>query len=180
MTKREKLIAEADADLERYLLPKEVDGALLGYAERGGKGRYVLPCYGYQAIKAILKSEGFSGINLYAKLREILDYNSRVDFPLMLTKYNKRELWKIVKEGKFTRWEGLDYAALGIGSIGYNTTGLVYSKPGCVEILNDTSSGLSSSESESDNIVYAIKKLEESLIPVDTGEHNPWYLTPIK
>lgn len=180
MTKREKIESELpeNISLDKYYLDDILDTAILGYAERGGGSKYLLPCYGYQAIKAVLKSKGYYGSKLYSKLKELLPFSSDKHLPLILNKYNKKELWSTVRKLKLNRWEGLDSAVLGIGTIGYKNVGIVYSKSLCIEVLEDTSSGLSTMHS--DDLVSSIRKLEENLVPMDVGKYTPWYLTSIK
>lgn len=180
MTKREKIenSLPSGVSLSKYYLDDSLDKALLGYVERGGGSNYLLPCYGYQAIKAVLKEQNYSGAEMYEKMKELIPYSDNVALPLILTKYKKEDLWAKIRSLKLNRWEGLNSAIIGLGTIGYRNTGVVYNKVLCVEVLEDTSSGLSSNES--DDVISSIRKLEENLVPVDVGKYTPWYLTPIK
>lgn len=172
MLKREQIEEEVSYDLK--FLDDKWDAALLGYAQSGGPGRHILPCYGYQALKAIIRSSGISdGTDTYIAMQ--LLYNSMpIEAPLVLTKLTRPVLWNEAKSKNFMRWESLDNAVLGIGKLKYTTTGLVYSKPLCVDILAKTS------KAKGNNTVNAIHKLEEELIPVAAQRYTPWYLTPVK
>lgn len=171
MLNREKICNEIPYKLS--FMDDSWDRALLGYAESGGRGRYVLPCYGYQAMKAILKAKGYDGIDSYVAL-QLMFREMPQEVPLILTKVSRVPLWKEAADKKFMRWEALDKAVLGIGRLKYTTTGLVYSKPLCVNILASTS------KSGTNKLVTAINKLEEELIPVEAPNYTPWYLTPVK
>lgn len=173
MLNREKISEALSYDLK--FMDDKWDKALLGYAESGGPGRYILPCYGYQALKAMLRDVGYDGENTYVALqlmmREMPD-----EAPLILTKLNRNELWQTARRERFMRWESLDNAVLGIGKIRYKTTGLVYSKPLCIDILTKTSAATD----RNSKVLNAINKLEEEVIPVEAPKYTPWYLTPIR
>lgn len=172
------LIREKITDALSYTLQfmdDKWDRALLGYAESGGPGRYILPCYGYQAMKAILKEQGYDSVNTYTAL-QLMMRDMPDEAPLILTKVNRSAMWERANKEGFMRWDTLDNAVLGIGRIKYNTTGLIYSKPLCIDILMKNSAA----QDKNARVLSAINKLEEELIPVEAPRYTPWYLTPIK
>jgi hypothetical protein len=173
MLNREKITETLSYDLQ--FMDDRWDRALLGYAESGGPGRYVLPCYGYQAMKAILRDIGYYGEDAYVAL-QVMMRNMPKEAPLILTKLNRKDLWKTASDSGFMRWESLDNAVLGVGKIKYKTTGLIYSRPLCIDILSTTSAAVD----RNTKLLNAINKLEEELIPVEAPRYTPWYLTPIK
>lgn len=173
MLKREKISNELSFDLK--FMDDRWDKALLGYAESGGPGRYILPCYGYQALKAILRERGYDGRDTYTAL-QVMYSEMPSEPPLILSKLNRTDLWKKATSNNYMRWESLDSAVLGIGKIKYTTTGLVYSKPLCIDLLARNCAATD----KNTKLVNAINKLEEELIPVEAPEYTPWYLTPIR
>lgn len=93
MLKRERIADIAEADL--VFLDDTWDQALLGFAESGAKGRTVLPCYGYQAFKAILRERGSSPVEIYIKLQQLVN-GMAGEKPLVVTKFKRKELWQII------------------------------------------------------------------------------------
>lgn len=174
MLRREKITEQVQADLK--FLPDKWDRALLGYVERGGPGRHVLPCYGYQAAKAILKGIGYTPQAMYPTWNKTVS-SMRGNKPLTLYKYNNRELWKRITEGRLPRWELLDTAIIGLGQLGWEQKGLVYNKATCVDLFVKSQT---STRSDMLATVDAITRLETNNIPVSLGEYTPWYLTPVQ
>lgn len=172
MLNREKITEAVSCDLQ--FMDDRWDKALLGYAESGGPGRYILPCYGYQVMKSLLMGSGKYGGDLYVDL-QLMMKDMPHEAPLILTKINRSSLWRTAEAERFMRWESLDRAVLGVGRIKYKTTGLIYSKPLCVDVLASTSAAAD----RNTKILNAINKLEEELIPVEAPRYTPWYLTPI-
>lgn len=172
--KKDRISEAAAVDLT--FLDDSLDNALLGYAVSGGRGRYVLPCYGYQVIKSVLLNNGYSGADMYARLRQIYAKAGR-PYPLILTKMSHKALWEAIANNNYVRWEQLDKAILGIGKIGSDITGIVYSAPLCIDILTKTSSTL---RSEEEKRLQAIRFFEEGIMPLSTPKYTPWYLTPVK
>lgn len=175
MLKREKITDMANgADLE--FLEDSWDNALIGLAESGAPGRAVLPCYGYQALKAILKDRGCNPAEMYARLQQLIN-SIEYEKPLFLTKYKKKELWQIICAKNFPRWDSLDHAIIGLGKTGWDDRGVVYSKPLAVTtIMNNQSS---TSENKLLETGETLRFLEAHIIPVCLGEYTPWFVTPI-
>lgn len=176
MLKREKI--DEQVSVKMNYLSDSVDAALLGYVERGGRNKYILPCYGYQAIKAILRASGASGPVMYAKIQALFSKKYSSELPVILVKMNHTELWRTINAKKYPRWEGLDSAIIGLGKIGpHEPTGIVYNKPGCINCLTVNSSDGSDG---SNAILNAIRMMDENITPVTLGQYTPWYLTPVK
>lgn len=154
------------------------DPALLGYSERGGPGRFVLPAYGYQAMKALLKSKNYEPKQMYAILYKTLSSPSLGKRPLIVTKYNHKTLWKKIKDEAYPRWEHFDKAIIGIGSTNFGAQGICYLKNQCIEILKNISSA--SSEDQWRNFLDISYKIDNTIVTASLGEKSPWFLTHIK
>lgn len=176
MLKREKIKELVSVDMQ--FLDDKVDSALLGYAERSGRNKYILPCYGYQAIKAILRRDGAYGAGLYSKMQLLFSNMRSDDMPAVLYKMQHDELWKTINSKNLPRWDGLDVAIIGLGKIGWHKpTGVMYSVPLCVHCLSANSTDGSNG---SNSTMNAMRKLTENIIPVSLGNYTPWFLTPVK
>ena len=156
------------------------DGALIGYACRGGYKEYIIPVYGYQAMKAVLIEKGFTPSQMYSILYNVIT-STKVEgnSPLLFSKYSGKSLWWKIQEDNLPRWEYLDKAIVGIGSTfdgKYN--GICYSKQLCVDILQNTSSSLSSNHWE--NYLANNYKLDNTIINVSLGDNTPFFITHIK
>ena len=176
MLKREKITELVSVDMT--FLDDSMDQALLGYTERSGRNKYILPCYGYQALKALLRRNGASGASMYAELQLLFAKMHKTDMPAVLYKMNHDELWKAINGKKFPRWDGLDAAIIGLGKIGCHLpVGVMYSVPLCVQCLSMNSTDGSTG---SNSTINALHKLSESITPVSLGDYTPWFLTPVK
>lgn len=174
MLKREKITDIAEADL--VFLDDTWDQALLGFAESGVKGRSILPCYGYQAFKAILRERGESPANIYLKIQHLIN-GMPMEKPLVVTKFNRKELWNIIRAKNYPRWEQLDQAIIGLGKLGWVDKGIVYSKPLCITtMMNNQSTRDLNTMREIGHIATLI---DSSIIPVSLGRYTPWFVTPI-
>lgn len=174
MLKREKIAEIADADL--VFLDDTWDQALLGFAESGAKGRTVLPCYGYQAFKAILRERGSSPVEIYIKLQQLVN-GMTGEKPLVVTKFKRKELWQIIHAKNYPRWEQLDQAIIGLGKTGWTDKGIVYSKPLCITtMMNNQRTGDPNKMKEIGQITSLI---DSSIVSIDLGPYTPWFVTPI-
>lgn len=176
MLKREKIAELVSVDMT--FLDDKMDSALLGYVERSGRNKYILPCYGYQAIKAILRRDGAYGADLYAEMRLLFSKIHSWSMPAVLFKMKHDELWKTINSRKLPRWDGLDAAIVGLGKIGdHRPVGVMYNVPLCVHCLSMNSTDGSNG---SNSTINAMRKLTENIIPVSLGDYTPWFLTPVK
>lgn len=174
MLKREQIALQVNSSLS--FLDDKWDQALIGYAESGAPGRHVLPCYGYQVLKTILRDKGMSPVQMYHHINTLVNSISG-DKPLMLTKYNRSSLWKTIKDKNYPRWDLLDKAIIGLGSTGWDQRGIVYSKPLCIDLL--AASQTSTNQIELLDTAATITQLETSIIPICLGEYTPWFVTPV-
>lgn len=179
LSDKQKNIVEQCEDVSpNDFLDEFWDPALIGYAERGGPGRFVLPAYGYQAMKALLKDKAYTPKQMYAILYKTLSKPTLGKRPLIVTKYNGSTLWNKIKEGEYPRWENLDKAIIGIGSTSFGAHGVCYLKNRCTEILQETSSSLSDNQWR--NLLDTLYKLDNTIIAASLGEKSPWFVTSIK
>lgn len=166
------------AECELKFLHPDWNSALLGFAERGTEeGRYVLPCYGYQALKAIASQKTSNPEEIYKLITGAI-YDAPKEKPLIVTRYNHKALWRQVRLYKYPRWQYLDKAIIGLGREGWENSGLVYNKALCCDILVGNQSTL-----ETNPMVLkanARKTLDETIIPVSLGDYSPWFVTQIK
>lgn len=154
------------------------DSALIGYAERGGPGKFVLPVYGYQAMKAVLNNKNYTPRQTYSILYKTLSQPILGRRPLLLKKYNSKTLWDRIKVENYPRWEYLDKAILGLGSANFGMQGICYNKQKCIDILQSISS--SSSDNNWRNFLDMSYKLDNTIISISLGEKSPWFITYIK
>lgn len=155
------------------------DPALLGYVERGcGQRMHKKACYGYQSMKALLKSKHMSPQQLYAYINNQFNAFSFKETPLVLTRYKRVPLWDRIRENNYPTWELMNKAILGLGTVGWTCTGVVYNKILCSDLLQANQSTNNSNSSQ--DSAQATALLEEHIIPLDLGEHTPWFLTPVK
>lgn len=156
------------------------DPALIGYACKGGDKDYLIPVYGYQAMKAVLLEKSITPQQMYSLLyRTITGVKCEGKKPLLFSRYSGNSLWWKIQEDNYPRWEYLDKAIVGLGSIiGGNESGICYSKQLCIEILQNTSSSLSSNHWE--NYLANSYKLDNTIINVSLGDHSPFFITHIK
>lgn len=165
------------AGKELQHLPKWADSALIGFAEReGDSGREVSACYGYQALKAVLRDEGYTGADAY-RMAGTVRYTPGV---LLLYKYSRAALWhKVYAEG-LHRWEMLDSAVLGIGEQSGKDCAVVYSLPACINVLASvqrwSDEGLSG---DTVPTVHALRMIDHTIASVYIGPDTPWLLTPV-
>lgn len=179
LSEKQKEVIEICSDVSpEDFLDSFWDPALIGYAERGGPGRFVLPAYGYQAMKALLKSKQYSPKQMYAMLYKTLSAPSLGKRPLIVTKYSNKALWHRIKTEAYPRWEHFDKAIIGIGSTNFGAQGICYLKNHCVDILKNISSA--SSEDPWRNFLDISYKIDNTIITASLGEKSPWFVTHIK
>lgn len=175
LQKRIQEIAECDLTF----LDSFWDPALLGFVERGnGQQRHKKACYGYQGMKALLKSKHMTPEQMYAHINNQFNSFSFKETPLVLKRYKRIPLWDLIRENNYPLWESMNKAILGLGFIGWQCTGVVYNKILCSDIVQANQS------TNNDNVLLdsaqATALLEDHIIPLDLGEHTPWFLTPVK
>lgn len=146
------------------------DDALTGYAETYD-GR-VKPCYVYQAAKCILKK-----YDVREKYKKLLELGAGDDAPLVLSLYKPKFLWNKIAAEKLPKWENLNLAIMGIGSVGYDEHFVVYSVPLCTEIMELIQTPIGT---EMENLRNIINFIEKDIVPVPLGKNSPWYVHPIK
>jgi hypothetical protein len=179
LSDKQKTIVEQCEDVSpNDFLDSYWDKALIGYAERGGPGRFVLPAYGYQAMKALLKDQEYTPKQVYALLYKTLSAPVLGKRPLVVTKYNGDTLWKKIRNEKYPIWENLDKAIIGIGSTSFGSQGVCYLKNKCIDILQNTSSSLSDDQWR--NFLDTSYKLDNTIVAASLGEKSPWFVTLIK
>lgn len=171
MRKQDKIQSELSTPLA--FLDGALDSALLGYVENAGGE--VLPCYGYQALKAVLKAQDPKPESLYRKMEKV--YREMEEKrPMLLIRMSPDLLWSLIEKEGYPHWEQLGRAILGLGTAAYDKKGLVYSKPLCAQTL----AGNSSADTDVKALEAALSKLETSIYPIHLGEHTPYYLTPVR
>lgn len=167
------------AGAELQFLPSEWDAALIGFAERGGsKTRHVKACYGYQAMKAVLKERKLSPEQVYARIQKVFNASSDINRPLLVMRMKRRPLWETIRRNKYPTWELLNKAIIGLGYDGWNCTGIVYSKPVSAGIIQSKQS--TNNNDQLTDLAQAYELLDESLIPLDLGHATPWFVTPVQ
>ena len=154
------------------------DKALLGFVERAGDNRYVAACYGYQAMKAILKDKGCTPQQIYVRLGIVRNSMRDATSPIILTRSSRRPLWRIIREENYPIWDTLNKAILGLGYEGNTCGGVVYNKPLCTSLLQEAQS--TNNDNATMDYAQALHFLDESIIPVSLGKYTPWFLTPVK
>lgn len=163
-----KDVIQTIADPECSYMEDRWDSALLGFVEMAaGKDEIkTVPCYGYQAMKVLLKDKHYPTI--YNDVRRAINtYDG-----LILHKLNSQSMWNHILASKFPRWEHLDKAVIGVLYRGWTPVGVCYNKPMCESIIEDTHAAVVNPN----NKAYTILA---SLIPLYLGDHTPGYLTPI-
>lgn len=171
MTKADRVRDLVTAPLE--FLDVKWDKALLGFAEKiTDTGKIVKPCYGYQALKALLKHKHY--IDAYGELRRLISNREVV----ILHKINTKSLWSSIYDSKFPRWELLDSAILGLIYSGWECCGICYNKMTVINCLTENHALKEQSEFQQE--VHSTTMLESSILPLYLGEYSPWYLTPIQ
>lgn len=177
MHRQNRVTEAADCDLQ--FLPKEWDAAIIGFAERGGsKTRHVKACYGYQAMKAVLKERKLSPAQVYAHIQKVFNDYGDVTKPLLVTRMKRRPLWDAIRKNKYPIWELLNKAVIGLGYDGWNCTGVVYSKPVSATILQTKQS--TNNNNQLTDLAQAYELLDNSIIPLDLGSFTPWFVTPVQ
>lgn len=146
------------------------DKALLGFAENY-KGE-ILPCYGYQALK-VLATTKHNSKDSYKAVTSLIN-----DGHLILSKLAGKEMWACIQENLIPRWDMLDSAILGIGQRGWGNMSVVYNRALCTQALADIQSV--STDSKLSASSQALMFFDTCLVPVQMGNHSPWYLTVIK
>ena len=170
---RDRIIDVAEDDSLRFMSSR-YDKGLLGYVEEGGLGKK-MACYGYQAVKAVLGESRATPERMYAELR-LMEADDEFENVMLLTRYRPRVLWEIAGECRFKRWESLDRAAIGIGSIGYDEVGIVYNKALCLDILKFNSTPMSGEGSYD----YITDFFNRSVMSVNLADSTPYFLTQVK
>lgn len=174
MALRDRVTELAGIDLE--YLPSQCDSFLLGFAQRGGSSR-PLACYGYQAAKAALWERYKDVRRLYAELQVLGNFYLDADV-LWVVRYARKEMWRMIAEAGYKRWESLDRAVIGIGSVRGEVSGLVYNKSLCVDILR--SDTVASVQDNARRQLDAISFIEDKVVGLDLCEYSPWFLTHVK
>lgn len=152
---------------------------LIGYAIRGGYKDIVIPVYGYQAIKALLKDKGFPPAQAYSLIHLLFTNKLDCEYqPAILYRYTSKPLWQKINNEAYPRWEYLDRAIVGLISTLDGDKGIAYSKTLCVEILQNTSSSISNNYWE--NYLANNYKLENTVINLSLGDKSPFFITQIK
>lgn len=159
-------------------LPRWADKALIGFAERAGAdGRIVsAACYGYQAMKAVLREMDERPDGMYRTLASAR-FTPGI---LVLYKYAKSALWSTVQARGLHRWELLDSALLGVGEMSGVPDAVVYSTPISTNVLAAaqrwSDEGAAGGTTPS---LHALRMLENTVLPVHIGPDTPWFLTPV-
>lgn len=175
-TKQDRIIAECP-EIKLEFFDSQWDSALIGYAERGGPGRYVLPVYGYQAMKALLKEKESNSKKIYALLHKTLSDPMPGRRPLVLTSCGGKALWKRISNMAYPRWEHLDKAIIGIGGSGFSQNGVCYNKSKCIEELRRITTPICENEIQE---WLRLNKLIETIVHSSLGENTPWFITSVK
>lgn len=166
------------ADKKLTYLDSEFDQALLGFAERGGEhgGVTTAACYGYQAMKALLRSRGVNDDIMYAKLTAACNTPG----VLILYKISRNAIWDFVVENRLHRWELLDRAVAGIGRYPGKDFAVVYSRPNSALVLA-SAQRWSSDNGVGDGLgLQSGSMLDHTVVPVYLGAKTPWFMTPVR
>lgn len=172
MTLKDRINEAAGMDLS--YLSDRCDEFLIGYAELGGRTRTVA-CYGYQAAKAALTSRYEDPARMYVELQTVLVEAESSDV-LMLTRYSRKELWRRIFEKAYNRWELMDNAVVGIGTLRNDVPRIVYNKALCVDVLLGSTAVQDTARALTDAVTY----VEDKVIGVDLGDNSAWFLTQVK
>ena len=171
MLRREKI--NEITNLSEGFLSDRWDNALLGYAEHATEGSMItVPCYGYQALKAILQYK--SPEQVYRELNTILSN----PYAFVVHKLNNKQLWKLIYELKLPRWELLDNSIVGLLYNRCSIAGVCFNKATISNTINDTHA--MTEDTIFKQAAHTSVMLETNIIPVYLGEQSPWYLTPIQ
>lgn len=175
MATQETVQEIAGVDLEFY--DRKYDSALLGFVESGGYRPAIMPCYGYQALKAVLFEDAdVTESKMFNKLDKIVS-PSMLDEPMLLMKLSRDYMWNIIRKYKMPRWDMLDSAIIGIGYMYRTPECIVYNKEACVEVLMNNQISCKGEQYDRET---ATSFLNESVFPIDLGEYTPAFLTVVK
>lgn len=158
-------------------LPQEMDQALIGFVERGSERPGTVEkyaCYGYQAMKAVMKHFKTDGDVMYARLAVLCNTPGVV----ILHKLARKPLWDRIYSNRMKRWELLDSAIVGIGDKPGCDMAVVYSKPLSNVVLSSVQRW--SDESAGNLGLKASAMLDNTVAPSYLGAGTPWFLTPVQ
>lgn len=177
MSRQSRIQEMAGTDLPFF--PFKWDGALIGYAVRGTvEGLYYTSCYGYQALKTIIAKQTSSPEEAYKTYGKLIFSCNAPDYPLVVTRYNSRSLWKMITAKEFPRWEHLDKAIIGLGTEGWNDSGIVYNRQLCLDIMRRDQA---TAETNPMKITAELAtRLDTEIIPTNLGDKSPWFITHVK
>lgn len=171
MLRREKI---SDViNLSVGFLPDKWDSAILGFAEQATpSGMKVVPCYGYQALKAVLQYK--PSADMYRAVQQAInDPDVHI-----VHKLSKHHMWNVIYDLKLPRWELMDAAIIGVMYHRNSIAGVCFNKITCDDIIKDTHA--MTEDAIFKQAAHRSVMLENNILPIYLGENSPWYLTPIQ
>ena len=174
MLRRER--ADDVSGLKLAYLPDWADKALIGFAQRANSNGTIdtVACYGYQALKAVLRDAGYDLADMY----RVLSICRTTPGVLMLYKYSRKELWGSIAANGLHRWELLDSAVLGIGRAVGEADAVVYSLPLSTTVLSNVQRWSSENSYTGLNaVLQAGRMLDNTVLNTYIGPDTPWFAT---
>lgn len=174
MLRRER--ADDISGITLEYLPDWADKAIIGFAQRANSegGVDTVACYGYQALKAVLRDAGYDVGDMY----RILSMCRNTPGILMLYKYSRKELWNAIVSNGPHRWELLDSAVLGIGRAPGEPDAVVYSMPLSTTVLSSVQRWSSENSYTGLNaVLQAGRMLDNTVLNTYIGPDTPWFAT---
>ncbi|MEG1542899.1 MAG: hypothetical protein RR382_00045 [Tannerellaceae bacterium] len=179
MLNKEKLI-KACPDIIYGFLDDKWDKSIMGFVERQEGDKHVFrPAYGFQALKSMSKTD--NGVKLspskaYKNLSKLI--NNDTHQALIITAYDRRQLWDIIEMNDMRIWENLNRAVIGLSSIpSASKRCVVYNKILSAQILQDMQVGQAASDVK--NYIDTLEYIDANILGIHLGESTPWFLTPV-